>query len=64
VDRGEGVRRRHRDDEPSPPDPASTQLAIYCAWRLRGPVGAILGGLCFIVPGLVLILALSGGFLG
>ena len=41
------------------PGPASTQLAIYCAWRLRGVAGAIVGGLCFIVPGLVLILALS-----
>ena len=45
------------------PGPASTQLAIYCAWRLRGTVGAVLGGLCFIVPGLVLILALSAVFL-
>ncbi len=45
------------------PGPASTQLAIYCAWRLQGPAGAILGGLCFIVPGLVLILALSVIFL-
>ena len=45
------------------PGPASTQLAIYCAWRLRGAVGALLGGLCFIVPGLVLILALSAVFL-
>jgi chromate transporter len=41
------------------PGPASTQLAIFCAWRLRGAVGAVVGGLCFIVPGLVLILALS-----
>ena len=41
------------------PGPASTQLAILCAWRLRGPAGAIVGGLCFIVPGLVVILALS-----
>jgi chromate transporter len=46
------------------PGPASTQLAIYCAWRLRGRVGALLGGLTFIVPGLVLILALSALFLG
>lgn len=46
------------------PGPASTQLAILCAWRLRGAVGAVLGGLCFIVPGLVLILALSVVFLG
>jgi chromate transporter len=45
------------------PGPASTQLAIYCAWRLGGAVGAIVGGLCFIVPGLVLILALSAVFL-
>jgi chromate transporter len=45
------------------PGPASTQLAIYCAWRLRGPLGAMLGGLCFIVPGLALILVLSAVFL-
>jgi chromate transporter len=45
------------------PGPASTQLAIFCAWRLRGPKGAVLGGFCFIVPGLVLILALSAVFL-
>jgi chromate transporter len=45
------------------PGPASTQLAIYCAWRLRGAVGAIIGGVCFIVPGLVLILGLSAVFL-
>jgi chromate transporter len=45
------------------PGPASTQLAIYCAWRLGGPAGAILGGLCFIVSGLILILALSAVFL-
>jgi chromate transporter len=45
------------------PGPASTQLAIFCAWRLRRFAGAILGGLCFIVPGLVLILALSVVFL-
>ena len=45
------------------PGPASTQLAIFCAWRLRGPIGAVLGGVCFIVPGLILILALSAVFL-
>lgn len=45
------------------PGPASTQLAIYTAWRLRGVVGAVVGGLCFIVPGLVLILALAAFFL-
>src|SRR3954464_6397478 len=45
------------------PGPASTQLAIYCAWRLRGRVGALLGGIAFIVPGLLLIIALSAVFL-
>ena len=45
------------------PGPASTQLAIYCAWRLRGVPGALVGGLSFILPGLVVILALSALFL-
>jgi chromate transport protein ChrA len=45
------------------PGPASTQLAIYCAWRLRGTAGALVGGLCFIVPGLVVIVALAVLFL-
>lgn len=45
------------------PGPASTQLAILCAWRLRGAPGALVGGFCFIVPGLVLILALAALFL-
>ena len=45
------------------PGPASTQLAIFTAWRLRGTAGALVGGICFICPGLVLILALSALFL-
>jgi chromate transporter len=45
------------------PGPASTQLAIFCAWRLAGPVGAIVGGVCFIAPGLIIILGLSVLFL-
>jgi chromate transporter len=45
------------------PGPASTQLAIYCAWRVGGVVGALVGGLSFILPGLVLILALATLFL-
>jgi chromate transporter len=45
------------------PGPASTQLAIFCAWRLRGRPGAIAGGAAFILPGLVIILALSSLFL-
>jgi chromate transporter len=45
------------------PGPASTQLTIYCAWRLRGAVGALVGGACFILPGLVVILSLASVFL-
>jgi chromate transporter len=45
------------------PGPASTQLAIYCAWRLRGRLGALVGGLAFIVPGLIVILALAALFM-
>jgi chromate transporter len=45
------------------PGPASTQLAIWCAWRLRGLAGAFVGGACFIVPGLVAIIALAAAFL-
>ncbi|MGA8252576.1 MAG: chromate transporter, partial [Mycobacterium sp.] len=45
------------------PGPASTQLAIFCAWRVRGRPGALLGGAAFIIPGLILILALAALFL-
>lgn len=45
------------------PGPASTQLAIFCAWRVRGRIGALVGGIAFIAPGLVLILALAVLFL-
>jgi chromate transporter len=45
------------------PGPASTQLSIYCAWRVRGRLGALAGGIAFIVPGLIVILALSVLFL-
>ncbi len=45
------------------PGPASTQLAIYCAWRVRGRPGALVGALGFILPGFVLITALSALFL-
>jgi chromate transporter len=46
------------------PGPASTQLSIFCAWRVRGRVGAVVGGMAFILPGLIVILALAALFLG
>ena len=45
------------------PGPASTQLMIYCAWRLRGLPGALVGGACFILPGLAAIIGLAALFL-
>jgi chromate transporter len=45
------------------PGPASTQLAVYCAWRLRGRIGALVGGVAFIAPGLAAIIALAALFL-
>ncbi len=45
------------------PGPASTQLAIFCAWRVGGAAGAVAGGLGFIAPGLVAIVALAALFL-
>jgi chromate transporter len=45
------------------PGPASTQLAIFCARRVAGPAGAVVGGLGFILPAVVLMIALSAVFL-
>jgi chromate transporter len=45
------------------PGPASTQLAIFCAWRVGGVPGALVGGAGFILPGFILIVALAALFL-
>jgi chromate transporter len=45
------------------PGPASTQLSIFCAYRVGGPAGAVVGGIGFIVPAVILILLLSVLFL-
>jgi chromate transporter len=41
------------------PGPASTQLSIYCGRRVAGTAGAFVGGLAFILPGLLLTLAIA-----
>ncbi len=41
------------------PGPEAQQLAAYLGWRLHGLRGAIYAGLSFIVPGMILILALA-----
>ena len=45
------------------PGPASTQLSIFCAYRVGGPAGAVVGGVGFILPAVILILLLSVLFL-
>lgn len=45
------------------PGPASTQLAIYTASRVAGVPGAVVGGLCFALPAIGAVLALSLLFL-
>lgn len=45
------------------PGPASTQLSIFCGWRVRGARGALVGGLAFVLPGLALIIGLAALFL-
>src|ERR671910_2949341 len=46
------------------PGPASTQLAIYCALRVGGLPGALVGGIGFIIPGLLMVLAIAALALG
>ena len=46
------------------PGPGGTQLAIYCAGRAGGRAGAVAGGLAFVLPGLLIVLAISAVALG
>lgn len=41
------------------PGPEAMQLATYAGWRLHGVRGGLAAGLLFVVPGAVLVLALS-----
>jgi chromate transporter len=67
VDEREWIDQREFEDAVAAcnllPGPASTQLAILMARRLGGARGAIVGGLGFIVPAVVLMIALSAVFL-
>jgi chromate transporter len=68
VERERWVNQRESEDALAAcnllPGPASTQLAIFLARRVAGPWGAVVGGLGFIVPAVVLIIVLSVVFLG
>ena len=41
------------------PGPEAQQLATWIGWRLQGPRGGLAAGLLFVIPGAVIILALS-----
>ena len=41
------------------PGPEALQLAIWIGWRLHGTPGAIVAGLCFVGPAILILLGLS-----
>lgn len=41
------------------PGPEAMQLATYAGWRMAGVVGGLIGGLLFVIPGALVILALA-----
>jgi chromate transporter len=68
VDRREWIDAREFEDANAAcqllPGPASTQLAIYCGMRVGGIPGALVGGFGFILPGLLMVLAIAALSLG
>lgn len=44
------------------PGPEAMQLATYAGWRLRGVPGGLIAGLLFVLPGAVVVLALSWAY--
>jgi chromate transporter len=41
------------------PGPSSTQVAIFSAWAVGGPAGAVVGAAGFILPGFAMVVALA-----
>jgi chromate transporter len=46
------------------PGPEAQQLATYCGWLMHGTAGGLIAGLLFILPGFVVLLAVSVLFAG
>lgn len=46
------------------PGPEAQQLATWCGWRLRGTAGGLVAGLAFVLPGALVMAALTGLYLG
>ncbi len=44
------------------PGPSSTELAIYLGFQRAGWMGLVLGGLCFILPAMLIVLALAWAY--
>ena len=68
VDRRKWIDAREFEDANAAcqllPGPGSTQLAIYCGLRVGGVPGALVGGFGFILPGLLMVLAIAALSLG
>ena len=41
------------------PGPASSQMAIYLGWLQRGLLGGLISGICFLLPGILIVLGFS-----
>ena len=44
------------------PGPSSTEMAIFIGYRCQGWAGLLLGGVCFIVPAMVLVLGFAWAY--
>src|ERR1700690_524162 len=45
------------------PGPTSTEMAIYLGYRRVGWVGLVLAGFCFVLPAMLIVLALSWAYI-
>ena len=45
------------------PGPSSTEMAIFIGYEMRGVVGLVIAGTCFIVPAAILVSLIAAGYL-